>query len=170
MNLKVLAAVLVPVLLMIGLFGCGWESGESYTTSQGQVTDLSGTYDVTVTPYGLFETMILRHTGNKLEGTDNLGRTWSGTVSGLSATGTDQSWQGQMYMETGGSNPGKIRAEVMVGEVVGTYVSPFSNIGYGEGFLLIVIEGEYTKADGKVGPVGMVAVSMSQRATPTGGE
>ncbi len=173
MSFKILAAVAIPLLLVIAIFGCNWESGESYSLSQNQNNDISGAYGVTVSPFSSFTTMILRHTGNKLEGTDNLARTWRGHVSGLPDPGivTAQPWDAQIYLETDGPPSGKIRGEVLVMETEDTVMSPVSGYVYeGDAIRVLIVEGEYTKDDGKVGPFAMYAISYIPRASLQEGE
>jgi len=180
MNFKILVGVAVPVLLLIVIFGCDWDSSESYSTSQDQL-DISGPYMVTVTPYSEITSMILRQTGNKLEGTDNLGRVWTGTLSGIAvaqaAVGTTpQSWKGQVYMETGGSSryprSGKINAQFFTfseGPTGFDTANPpiFGAIHTGD-VTSITIEGMYTKNDGKIGPFNMWTYSIVERSEGAG--
>ena len=182
MNFKILVGVSIPVLLLIVIFGCDWDSSESYSNSQGHEIDISGPYMVIITPYSEMESMILRQTANKLEGTDNLGRVWTGTLSGIAVTQsaagtTPQSWKGQVYMETGGSSryprSGKINGQFFtftepMGGIDTDNPPAFGVIHTGSGSTSITIEGMYTKNDGKIGPFSMWTYSEPDRSQGVG--
>jgi len=84
---RILLLLALAGVAVVGLFGC---SGSS-TTGFGDVEAfISGRYDVLSKDPGVlpnFSSIQLSQSGKSLEGIDNLGRTWTGTLSNFTKSG-----------------------------------------------------------------------------------
>jgi hypothetical protein len=84
---RILLLLALAGVAVVGLFGC---SGSS-TTGFGDVEAfISGRYDVLSKDPGVlpnFSSVQLSQSGKSLEGIDNLGRTWTGTLSNFTKSG-----------------------------------------------------------------------------------
>jgi len=65
---------------LLALWGCEWDGGDDFNTSGGAGINInfSGTYAIVGVP-GV-TTLVLTQTGNTLQGSDNLGNSYSGSV------------------------------------------------------------------------------------------
>jgi hypothetical protein len=84
---RIILLLALAGVAVVGLFGC---SGSS-TTGFGDVEAfISGRYDVLSKDPGVlpsFSSIQLSQSGKALEGIDNLGRTWTGTLSNFTKSG-----------------------------------------------------------------------------------
>jgi len=73
-------ATVAMALALLGLWGCEWEGGDGFNTSGGAGVNVnfSGTYAVSGVP-GV-TSLVISQTGNALQGSDNLGNLYSGSI------------------------------------------------------------------------------------------
>jgi hypothetical protein len=74
------ATAMVMAVALLVLWGCEWEGSDDFNTSGGAGINInfSGTYTITGVP-GV-TTLVLSQTGNTLQGRDNLGTSYSGSI------------------------------------------------------------------------------------------
>jgi hypothetical protein len=105
---------------LVGLFGCG---GGGYDTSSGipgMEVFLSGRYDVLSKDPGIlpsFYSIQITQNGKNLQGIDNLGRTWTGTMGNLTLygaypTGQEQTTTTQQTTQQQTTTPESYTAEI----------------------------------------------------------
>lgn len=144
---------LVTVLGLLAMWGCEWEKGDSFNTSGGAGVNInfSGTYQITGVP-GV-TSLVLMQTGNALQGSDNLGNSYSGSIGspgivanpdadGMYPPGATM-LQTQINLSDGGTTTivGNIRA-VAVSDIQG--VTTTTTIGSGSDISVDISGGNLT--------------------------
>jgi len=114
---------------LLGLFGCGGGGYETSSGFPGMEVFLSGRYDVLSKDPGVlpnFYSVQITQNGKNLQGIDNLGRAWTGTMGNLTLYGAYATGQQQQQQQQPGQQQQPQTPESFAGEI---YMTTQTNAG-----------------------------------------
>jgi hypothetical protein len=109
---RTLFLLMLAGAVVVGLFGCGGSSSTGFGNVEAFI---SGRYDVLSKDPGVlpnFSSIQLFQSGKSLEGIDNLGRTWTGTLSNFTKSGVYEAGAQQQQQQQTPTQPGQQQQEV----------------------------------------------------------